>query len=190
MSQRLFFVDIESSGPSPFSSVMTEFGVVDLESRNTFYAHLWDFHPHPDTPALPVAERENVWIEHGWNGTGATKTVLMNGHEDPATAAYEALTQWLNTTCGRDQRPVFVSDNPGFDFGWMAYGFDAAGMKNPFGFSSRRIGDLAAGLEGNWRKTSNWKRYRKTKHDHNPVNDALGNAEAFVTLLTKHNQSQ
>ena len=28
-----------------------------------------------------------------------------------------------------------------------------------------------------------WKKlYRKTKHDHNPLNDALGNAEALLAM--------
>ncbi len=28
-----------------------------------------------------------------------------------------------------------------------------------------------------------WKRFRKTAHDHNPVNDAMGNVEAFDEIL-------
>lgn len=30
-----------------------------------------------------------------------------------------------------------------------------------------------------------WKSLRKTKHDHNPVNDALGNAEALLELVNQ-----
>ena len=103
-------------------------------------------------------------------------------------AVYAALTAWLSDV-GGGTRPVFVSDNPGFDWQWLSYGFDQSGMDNPFGFSSRRIGDLAAGFAGDWRRTSAWKRWRRTKHDHNPVNDALGNAEALHTLLSKHDQT-
>lgn len=33
------------------------------------------------------------------------------------------------------------------------------------------------------RLTKEWKKLlRKTKHDHNPVNDAKGNAEALLTM--------
>lgn len=80
-------------------------------------------------------------------------------------------------------RPVFVSDNPAYDWQWVAAEFARAGIENPFGFSARRIGDFAAGLQRNWRATNSWKRYRKTTHDHNPVNDARGNAEALWILL-------
>jgi hypothetical protein len=44
-------------------------------------------------------------------------------------------------------------------------------------------------LSGNWKQTSAWKRHRRTTHDHNPVNDAVGNAEALRTLLLLHDQS-
>jgi hypothetical protein len=54
---------------------------------------------------------------------------------------------------------------------------------NPFGHSARRIGDFYAGLLGDFQSTQKWKRLRRTKHDHHPVHDALGNAEALIRLL-------
>jgi hypothetical protein len=33
------------------------------------------------------------------------------------------------------------------------------------------------------RSTQGWKRLRVTPHDHNPVNDAMGNPEAFERIL-------
>ena len=55
--------------------------------------------------------------------------------------------------------------------------------ENPFGHSGRRIADFYAGLVGDFRSTQKWKRLRRTKHDHHPVHDALGNAEALIRLL-------
>ena len=52
--------------------------------------------------------------------------------------------------------------------------------KNPFGFSGRRIGDLYCGLVGD--TMTKWKHLRKTIHDHNPVNDAKGNAEVILHM--------
>ena len=192
MSQRIFLVDIESTSPTPFSGVMTEFGIVDFETREWFHGHLWDFHADPKIPALPIADRRNP---------GFTATVPSDGGDvfdglrhnidalkaDPEHWVYSALVSWMSGF-DKNDRPVFVSDNPGFDFMWMAEGFDRNGIKNPFGHSSRRIGDLAAGLSGKWRNASGWKKYRKTVHDHNPVNDSLGNAEALHTILVKYNQ--
>ena len=52
--------------------------------------------------------------------------------------------------------------------------------RNPFGYSARRIGDLYCGMNKDMNKT--WKHLRKTVHDHNPVNDAKGNAEALIAM--------
>lgn len=49
--------------------------------------------------------------------------------------------------------------------------------------SGRRIADFYAGLVGDFRSTQKWKRLRRTKHDHHPVHDALGNAEALIRML-------
>lgn len=184
MAQRIFLVDTEASGPTPFSGVMTEFGVVDYTTRAWFHGRLWPFAPHPDTPALPVVAADAV-PEPGWTiGTDpdvpadqATVTAISD--------VFLALRDWLESF---GDRPVMMSDNPGFDFMWVADGFDRTGMPNPFGHSSRRIGDLAAGLSGNWRNTSGWKKHRRTVHDHNPVNDAMGNAEALSTMLERYQQ--
>jgi hypothetical protein len=79
-------------------------------------------------------------------------------------------------------RPVFVSDSPACDWQWIAGMFDRAGLDNPFGHSGRRISDFWAGLNRDWSDTQSWKRFRRTAHDHNPVHDALGNAEAFEEI--------
>lgn len=193
MPPRLFIVDVEASNKTPHSGVMTEFGVVDFETGAWFHGHLWDFTSHPENPALPVPTRRNCGITiHDGTTTTTTHDPNARDHEYGLDiheqAVFEDLTTWMATRTGPDGRAVFVSDNPGFDFMWMANGFDKHGLDNPFGFSSRRIGDLAAGLSGNWRNTNAWKKHRKTTHDHNPVNDALGNAEALRTVLRRHQQ--
>lgn len=173
MNTRLFLVDVESTGPSPANSVMTEFGVVDFETRAWFHGHLWDFVPTPNIPALPIATDLNV----GYTSSTSGKRIDFEGNL-AQLALYTTLAGWLGS-----ERPVFVSDNPGWDFMWMACGFDSVGLPNPFGHSSRRIGDFAAGLAGNWKQQTKWKSLRETRHTHNPVDDAMGNAEALEKLL-------
>lgn len=80
-------------------------------------------------------------------------------------------------------RPIFVSDNPAYDWQWINYYFYLALDHNPFGHSARRISDFYAGLMGDFSESMGWKKLRITKHDHNPVHDALGNLEAFDRLL-------
>ena len=76
--------------------------------------------------------------------------------------------------------PVFISDNPAFDWQFINYYFHYYLRTNPFGYSARRIGDLYCGLTQD--AQNKWKHLRKTDHDHNPVNDARGNAEALIEI--------
>ena len=99
----------------------------------------------------------------------------------PTDGDIHALCTWVTTNS--EGYPVFVSDNPAYDWQWLAALCAEAGIPNPFGFSARRIGDFAAGLKRNIKDSNSWKRYRRTAHDHNPVNDARGNAEALYRLL-------
>lgn len=154
----LIFVDTEADGPCPGKGEMTEFGAVEFETRKTFHGVLWEAYPDPVNPAIPK----------------------RTGKQFDAVMVYREFAAWLEQFGGR---PVFVSDNPAFDWQWINQGFWMALNKNPFGFSARRIGDFAAGLRNDFYAKQDWKRLRKTKHDHNPVNDAMGNVEAFARLL-------
>ncbi len=103
-----------------------------------------------------------------FHGTDASKETFRN------------FAEWLKQF---DGPPVFVSDNPAYDWQWINFYFWKHLGCNPFGYSARRIGDFYAGLVGDFRKSQGWKRLRVTRHDHDPVNDATGNAEAFERLL-------
>ncbi len=70
-----------------------------------------------------------------------------------------------------------------FDWQFINYYFHLFLGRNPFGHSARRIGDFYAGLVGDFTNASSWKKLRVTAHDHNPVNDAMGNLEAFERIL-------
>ncbi len=98
------------------------------------------------------------------------------------TKVFTDFRAWLKKVCG-EQQPVFVSDNPAFDWQWVNYYFHHLLGYNTFGWSARRISDFYAGLMGDFHKSQNWKKLRITKHTHNPVDDAMGNAEAFRRLL-------
>ena len=101
---------------------------------------------------------------------------------DCSKETFEAFAEWLVETC-EGRRPVFVSDNPAYDWQWINYYFWKHLGKNPFGHSARMIGDFYAGLTGDFHNSNKWKKLRVTKHDHNPVNDARGNLEAFRRIL-------
>lgn len=156
----LIFVDCEATGTSPVRGTMTEFGAVHYDSRDAFHGVLYLGRPDPRNPAVPI---------------------VLDKVSTPAVVAAD-FACWLATHVGA-ARPVFVSDNPAFDWQWISALFDVAELDNPFGYSARRISDFWAGLNLSWSDTQSWKRFRRTAHDHNPVNDAMGNAEAFGRIL-------
>lgn len=153
------FVDVEARGASPVNGTMTEFGAVHEKSLKTFHGVLYEGSPDPENPAIPVIGPQ----------VATSEEVAL------------AFVAWLHEV-GGNERPVFVSDNVAYDWMWVAGMFDRANMVNPFGHSGRRISDFWAGLNNNWGETQSWKRFRRTKHDHNPVNDAMGNVEAFQRI--------
>lgn len=107
--------------------------------------------------------------------------VMKKGEESNVMVAFE---EWITKECDANGfRPLFVSDNPAFDWQWINYWFHKTLGRNPFGHSARRISDFYAGLMGDFSNTQKWKKLRITPHDHNPVHDALGNLEAFERLL-------
>ena len=95
---------------------------------------------------------------------------------------FQEFQEWLLKQVGT-RRPVFISDNPAYDWQFINYYFHVFLGKNPIGHSASRISDFYAGLVGNFWNTQKWKRLRITPHNHHPVNDALGNVEAFKRLL-------
>lgn len=157
-------VDVESDGPVPPEFSMICFGAVLVEPslNRTFYGEV-----------APISERTNL-------AAAAISGISRAKHEtfeDPATVMTR-FAEWIKTNS--TGRPIFVSDNPAFDWQWINYYFHKYTDTNPFGYSARRIGDLYCGLTKN--AYAKWKHLRKTRHDHNPVNDAIGNAEALLTM--------
>lgn len=161
----LVFVDCEATGPCPGKGLLTEFGAVDFATRRTFHGVLHDSEPDPAYPAMS----------------------RLTGRAYDPVDVFTRFKAWLAELGGH---PVFVSDNPAYDFQWINHGFWHALDENPFGHSGRRIGDYYAGLVGDFRRAQDWKRFRVTPHDHNPVNDAMGNVEAFATIQEKHGEGR
>lgn len=160
-------VDVESDGPIPHKYSMICFGAVIVETSlaKTFYGRV-----------KPISAE---WIPEALVVSGISRSE----HEsfDEPKEIMEKFSLWLSENSSG--RPIFISDNPAFDWQWINYYFHFFTGKNPFGFSARRIGDLYCGMKMDTGLNNEWKKlFRKTKHDHNPVNDAMGNAEALLAM--------
>lgn len=163
----LFLVDVEADGPCPMHGSMIELGIVKFGIGKTpeFYANM-----------RPLVEKYNP---EALKAIGRTREETLDWPEP--VIAMRDMDKWLAANC--TGRPVFVSDNPAFDWQWVNFYCWEYLNKNPFGFSARRIGDFAAGLERHFWARQDWKKLRVTKHTHNPVDDARGNCEALYTLI-------
>ena len=157
-------VDVESDGQVPGLYSMVCFGAVIVEDPivRTFYgttapiSKMWE----PQALAVSGFSRE----EH-------------EAFDDP-TVTMQRFADWLEEN--RKGRLLFFSDNNGYDWQFINYYSHRYLGKNPFGWSSRNINDIWKGMQKDM--YSSFKHLRQTKHDHNPVNDAKGNAEALLAM--------
>ena len=153
-------VDCEASGPCPTCGDLIEFAAIS-ESGETFvsskFPPMFDKFDQGAYDALGLTRAEHA----AYNGDFATEATRFS--------------EWL----AQFDKCVFWSDNPAFDWQWINWLFHSNNLRNPFGFSARRIGDLYAGCVKDIRKHAAWKRFRITKHTHDPLDDVRGNMEAF-----------
>jgi hypothetical protein len=159
----LIFVDCEAYGGSPSTGELLEFGAVEFKTGRRFHG--------------VVCERRQKKRADDPQPTDGSMREM--GGLSQVLASFDV---WLALF---PNPLVFVSDNPAYDWQWINDGFHVHLGRNPFGHSARRIGDFYAGTVKNWRKASDWKRWRKTQHDHHPVHDAQGNVEAFRSVLKR-----
>ena len=156
-------VDIEADGPIPGDFSMIALGAIVVEPTldRVFSARM-----------KPISER---WIPDALAVSGFTREQTL-AFDEPR-AAMQRFAEWIAQLHGR---PIFVSDNNGFDWMfvcWYLHHFTGA---NPFGHSSQNLGSLYKGLVKDAR--ASFKHLRKTRHTHDPVDDARGNAEALLHL--------
>jgi hypothetical protein len=162
-------VDIESDGPIPGDYSMISFGAIIVEPSlaRTFYGRL-----------RPISER---WIPEALAVSGHNREQVMGF--PPAEQVMAEFKGWLEQNA--KGQPRFISDNNGFDWQFINWYFHHFLGANPFGYSSTNLGSLYKGVVKDFFK--NFKHLRKTAHTHNPVDDARGNAEAFLAIIKEHN---
>ena len=160
-------VDVEADGPFPGDYSMVCFGAVVVREGldQTFYGQL-----------RPVSDK---WIPEALAVSGFSREQTL-AFDDPAVGM-GAFARWVKEKS--KGRPLFISDNNGFDWqfvNWYLWRFTGG---NPFGHSSTNLGSLYKGLVQD--TFQNFKHLRQTTHTHHPVDDAKGNAEALLEMKKK-----
>ena len=157
-------VDIESDGPIPNKYSMVCFGAVVVEPtlKKTFYGKV-----------KPISD---LWIPEALAISGFSREEHLT-FDEPKKVMLE-FKNWISENS--KGHPIFIADNNGFDFAWINFYFHYFIGENPFGFSSRRISDIWCGYSNDM--YAKWKHFRQTKHTHDPVADAMGNAESLFEM--------
>jgi len=159
-------VDVEADGPIPGDYSMVSFGAVLVKHGaldETFYAEL-----------NPISDR---WMPDALDVSAFSREDTLT-FPDPAIAMVD-FDAWLKEHAGN--RPRFIADNNGFDWSFINWYFHHFLSRNPFGHSSSNLGDLYKGMVKNTFKS--FKHLRISRHTHNPVDDAMGNAEALIKMI-------
>jgi hypothetical protein len=171
MKIKYFSVDVEADGPIPGEYSMVWFGAVIVEPKldRTFEGKLQPITDQYKRDALAVSGlTRGQTLEFPW-----PEVTMQN------------FVKWVKANTAVNERPVFISDNNGFDWMFMCYYMWRFVGENPFGHSSASINWFYKGVTQNFFKS--FKHLRGTIHDHNPVNDAIGNAEAFIKIAAQIN---
>ena len=158
-------VDVESDGSIPGDYSMISFGAVLVTPAldKSFYGKL-----------RPISEK---WIPQALAVSGFSREEVLQ-FDDPSKVMAD-FRDWLEDNAS--SRPMFVSDNNGFDWQFINWYFHHFLGENPFGFSSTNLGSLYKGLVRDM--FTNFKHLRTSKHTHHPVDDAMGNAEAMLAMI-------
>jgi DNA polymerase III epsilon subunit-like protein len=157
-------VDVEADGPAPGLYSLVSIGAVIVAPAldQTFYGQL-----------RPITD---AWVPEALAISGFTRDQHL-GFDDPAEVMAR-FADWIAAHGGK--RPMFISDNNGFDWSFINYYFHRFTQKNPFGHSSSNLGSLYKGVVKD--AFASFKHLRTTAHTHHPVDDARGNAEALLRI--------
>ena len=162
-------IDIETDGLIPCQYSMISIGavVVDKKLDKRFYTQL-----------KPIS---NSYNQEALSISGFSREETLN-FKEPKEAMQE-FKEWLKKVC--KYKPYFISDNNGFDWQFINWYFIYFIGENPFGYNSSNLRSLYQGLNRDF--NSNFKHLRETKHTHNALDDAIGNAEAILAIQKEFN---
>ena len=175
-----FMVDIEALGPCPGFYSMTEFACVAYFRPPTYPLRFYGKFTITDAEMVdPEAAKFYEGEQRPRVSEVTPEEVAVHG---TPRQVMEAFSQWVNDTNQEGRgRPMFISDNNGFDYQFINYYLHRYVKRNIFGHSSQNLGSLYKGVVRNMYES--FKHLRDTQHTHHPLDDCLGNIEAMHKMF-------
>ncbi|QPL45329.1 3'-5' exonuclease [Halomonas sp. A40-4] len=172
-------VDVETSGPIPGEYSLLSIGAcLVAEPKTSIYLEL-----QPDST---IHDPEAVAV------SGLDLEKLKREGLAPQEAM-RTLEQWLESSCPRGQKAVFVGLNAPFDWSFVNYYFHKYLGSNPFGYTAIDMKAYFMGASGcSWRETKSSHISAKLKPrsapNHNALDDASFQAELFTLMLANRDE--
>jgi DNA polymerase III epsilon subunit-like protein len=177
VSEEIFIsVDVETSGPIPGEFSLLSIGACAVDRpEQRFECLLKPITDQADPKALEVS--------------GLSLEILQHTGLEPVQAM-ERFETWVGQMAGATGTPVFVGFNAPFDWSFVNYYFHRFLRHNPFGFTALDIKAYYMGSAGtSWEATRSSKMREQLgaalEGDHDPLNDALAQAELFRLARAK-----
>jgi ribonuclease T len=172
-TERLFSVDVESSGPIPGKYSMLALGACAVDSLDeSFYAEL-----------KPISFE---FVPEALKVSGFDLARLDREGQPPGDAMRNFRT-WVEAVAG-SAKPVFVGFNACYDWQFVNWYLETYAGGNPFGFGGVDIKSYYMGLTGKpWSASSSSQLPPDFRPDlpqtHNALDDARSQASIFAKML-------
>lgn len=188
MSDIIFSVDVETSGPDPGIHQLLSVGAIAYDvagyEYDTFSCNIFPSQAY-------LNDRETM----AWWKTQPTAWNALQEEQYPLGVAMERFASFIKSQCNTGNAPVFLADPVVFDYPWINWAFKAYGVKNPFHFDSKyglKTIDLTSFAMGGL-GMENTKRHEILNeldvglppHTHIAVEDARHQGELFFKIAKK-----
>ena len=160
-------VDVETDGPIPGDYSMLAIGAVIVKEglKKTFYSNI--------KPISDKYQKETLKF------LGLTRKETLK-YKTPKKVMIE-FVDWIKQNS--KGKPIFISDNNGFDWMFLCWYLWHFIKENPFGHNSKNLSSIYKGLEKNMGASI---KNIRNKLNHNALDDAKNNAEALLNIQKKY----
>lgn len=185
MSDIIFSVDVETSGPTPGVHQLLSIGAIAYDTDGFMYdAFSYNIERSP-------LYTDDADTTEWWKTQPEARLALEDG-QLPLADVVQRFAFFIRSQCNTGNAPVFLADPVIFDYPWVDWAFKTCNAKNPFHFDSKhglKVIDMTSFVMGGF-LIENTKRHELLNeydvglppHTHIAVEDARHQGELFFKI--------